>query len=143
MTAPVRSVGFYAELSPGWGMPVDGSIRDAVRSAGEPDEGRIVEYLRRGTGLWSEMSAGPDVLDPEGPVLTGTGSLRTDGTWLWREDLRYYLSTYHLALPAEFLAHVRRLGYAPPPVAEARLTEIVTRDLGIGLSRARPVKQSR
>ncbi|WP_424854259.1 hypothetical protein [Streptomyces sp. SAI-170] len=49
-------------------MPLDGSIRDAVRPAGEPDERRIVEYLGQGTGLWSEMSAGPDVLDPEARV---------------------------------------------------------------------------
>jgi hypothetical protein len=117
-------------------MPLDGSIRDAVRPAGEPDERRIAEYLGQGTGLWSEMSAGPDVLDPEAPVLSSIGSLRTDGTWLWREDLPYYLSTYHLALPAEFLGHVRRLGHTPPPVAETRLVEIATRDLGIRLGRS-------
>lgn len=133
MTPPIRSVGFYTELSPGWGTPLDGSIKDAVRATGEPDERRIVEYLGQGTGLWSEMSAGPDVLDPEAPALTGIGSLYTDGSWLWREDLPYYLSTYHLALPAAFLDHVRSLGHIAPPVAEARLVEIATQDLRLDL----------
>ncbi|MFE1440925.1 hypothetical protein [Streptomyces sp. NPDC058739] len=135
MTSRLRSVGFFTELAPGWGLPLDGSIQDAVRPAGEPDEHLIVAYLRRGTGLWSEMSAGPDVLDPEAPHLTAIGSLYTDGTWLWREDLPYYLATYHLALPAAFVDHVREHGHAAPRVPEARLVEIATQDLGLDLGR--------
>jgi hypothetical protein len=130
----IRAVGFFAELHPGWGMPLDGSIKDAVRSAGEPDENRIVDYLRTGTGLWSEMGAEPDVLDPEGSALPGAGSLFTDGTWLWRDDLPYYVAKYHVALPPEFLAHARRLGYAASRVPDARVHEIATQDLGMRLT---------
>ncbi|MFI9153676.1 hypothetical protein [Streptomyces sp. NPDC053367] len=132
----IRSAGFFAELNPGWGMPLDGSIRDAVRSAGESDEDRIIGYLRNGTALWSETGAERDVLDPEGPDLTGAGSLLTDGTWLWREDLPYYVSAYHVTLPAEFLAHIRGLGHAAPTVPDSRLHEIATQDLGLRLGPA-------
>jgi hypothetical protein len=79
------------------------------------------------------MGAQADVLDPEGPTLVGAGSLLTDGVWLWREDLAYYVATYHLALPRDFLARVRELGYRPPKVPESRLVEVLTRDLGVPL----------
>jgi hypothetical protein len=134
----IRSVGFFAELNPGWGMPLAGSIKDAVRPAGEPDENRLAAYLRNGNALWSEIGAEPDPLDPEAPLLTGAGSLATDGTWLWREDLPHYVSKYHVALPAEFLAHVRRLGYAPPRLPDATLHEILAQGLGMRLGPTPP-----
>lgn len=81
------------------------------------------------------MGSQTDVLDPDGPTLVGNGSLHTDGTWLWREGLSYYVAKYHLALPREFVAHVRRLKYSPPQVPENRLVEILTRDLGISMDR--------
>ncbi|MFH8442598.1 hypothetical protein ACH4D3_15390 [Streptomyces sp. NPDC018026] len=127
----VRAVGFFDELAPGWGFPTDGTIRDAVRSSADTDEHRLVEYLRQGSGIWSEMGAQADVLDPEGPVLVSAGSLLTDGGWLWREDLAYYVGRYHLALPGDFVARVRELSHRPPEVPESRLVEILTRDLGI------------
>ncbi|MFJ7331746.1 hypothetical protein ACIQU3_00640 [Streptomyces sp. NPDC101110] len=127
----IRPAGFFSELSPGWGLTETGSIRDAIRPSGEPDENRILEYLRNGTGIWSEMSAGPDVLDPDGPDLPGIGSMYTDGTWLWREDLRHYVATYHVALPDEFVKHIRDMDYTAPAVPESRLIDIAGHDLGL------------
>ena len=129
----IRPVGFFAELGPGWGLPPDGLLRHAVRPVGEPDEAETIGYLGQGAGIWAEMSAGPDVLDPEAPVLSGVGSLFTDGTWLWRQDLAYYLGTYHVTLPRDFLTHVRKARYRVPAVPETRLLEILTRDLGIAV----------
>jgi hypothetical protein len=130
----IRPVGFFSELSPGWGLPLDGSIKDVVNPTGEPDESKIIAYLRNGAGIWSEMSAGPDVLDPEAPDIPGIGSLYTDGTWLWRQDLAYYLGKYHVSLPAEFVTHVRNSHHEVPQVAESRLMEILTQDLGMDVN---------
>jgi hypothetical protein len=127
----IRPVGFFSELSPGWVLAESGSIKDAVRFSAGPDESRILDYLRNGTAIWSEMSAGPDVLDPDAPDLPGVGSLFTDGTWLWREDLPYYVAKYHVSLPDEFVAHTRDLNYETPPVLDTRLIDIATQDLGI------------
>ncbi|MFE1586449.1 hypothetical protein ACFW6Q_12250 [Streptomyces sp. NPDC058737] len=127
----VRAVGFFDELSPGWGFPTEGTIEEAVGSAAAGDEHRLVEYLRQGSRIWSEMGAQTDVLDPEGPILVSTGSLLTDGVWLWREDLAYYVGRYHLALPGDFIAHARELDHRPPQVPESRLVDILTGDLGI------------
>lgn len=79
------------------------------------------------------MSAGPDVLDPDGPDLPGIGSMYTDGTWIWREDLRYYLATYHVALPDDFVKHIRALDYTAPAVPESRLVDIARHDLGLSM----------
>ncbi|CAM5475052.1 hypothetical protein STENM327S_08287 [Streptomyces tendae] len=127
----VRAVGFFDELSPGWGFPTDGTIEDAVRSSADNDERRLVAYLRRGSAIWSETGAQADVLDPEGPTLVSAGSLLTDGVWLWRDDLAYYVDKYHLVLPGDFVKRARELDYRPPEVPESRLVEILTRDLGI------------
>lgn len=132
----VRTVGFFTELAPGWGFPAEGSITDAVRDFGVADESRVVSYLRGGAWIWAEMGAERDVLDPEGPTLVSAGSLCTDGAWVWREDLSYYLATYHLALPDDFVTRVRELAYSPPVVPESRLVEIATRDLGISMDQA-------
>ncbi|MFD5633754.1 hypothetical protein ACFWJM_06360 [Streptomyces sp. NPDC127077] len=113
---------------------MSGLLKDSVRPGGEPDEAEIIGYLGRGAGIWAETSAGSDVLDPEGPVMSGIGSLYTDGTWLWRQDLAYYLGTYHVSLPRDFLTHVRKARYRVPDVPETRLVEILTRDLGIGMN---------
>ncbi|MCT9006522.1 hypothetical protein [Streptomyces rhizosphaerihabitans] len=108
-------------------------MRDSVHPTGEPDEAKIIAYLRSGTGIWSEMSAGPDVLDPNAPDLSGIGSLYTDGTWLWRQDLPYYLGEYHVSLPSDFVAHVRNAHHQVTEVPEKRLVEILTQDLGIDM----------
>lgn len=129
----IRPVGFFSELSPGWGLTETGSIKDAVRPSGEPDENRILEYFRSGTGIWSEMSAGPDVLDPDGPDMPGIGSMYTDGTWIWREDLRYYVATYHVSLPDEFVKRIRAMDYTAPAVSESRLIDIARHDLGLNM----------
>jgi hypothetical protein len=129
----VRAVGFFSELSPGWGFPEEGLMSDAVRSDGDPDESDIVAYLRDGPEIWSEMSAGTDVLDPQGPTLVAIGSLHTDGSWLWRKDLPYYVAKYHLSLPVEFIAHVRGLEYKIPELPESRLIRILAEDLGIDM----------
>ncbi|MFC8871313.1 hypothetical protein ACFUAC_27290 [Streptomyces sp. NPDC057148] len=132
----VRPVGFFAEFQPGYGFPTAGSITDAVRDSGVADESRVVSYLRGGAWIWAEMWAGRDVLNAEGPTLVSAGSLYTDGAWVWREDLSYYLATYHLALPDDFVARVRELDYSPPVVPESRLIEIATRDLGVSMDQA-------
>ncbi|MFD7057973.1 hypothetical protein [Streptomyces sp. NPDC059906] len=129
----INPVGFFSELSPGWGLPESGSIREAVRPSGEADEAGIVSYLLSGTEIWSEMSAGPDVLDADGPLLTGIGSLYTDGEWVWRGDLSHYVSKHHVALPDQFVTRIRDANYSPSKVPDNRLVAIATEDLGMTL----------
>ncbi|MFF1698244.1 hypothetical protein ACFVXC_32260 [Streptomyces sp. NPDC058257] len=130
----IKVAGFFEELSPGWGLQTSGPIREFTNPIGVPDEDRIISYLRSGTGIWSEMSAGPDVLDPHAPMLSGIGSLYTDGEWLWREDLAYYVETYHITLPADFVSRIRHFTYSAPEIEKSRLLSIMTDDLRIPMA---------
>ncbi|MER8234102.1 hypothetical protein [Streptomyces sp. NPDC094049] len=132
-------LGFYNELDYGSEQP-NGSIRDAVRPVGEPDEADLVAYLDAGHELM-------DVLETQGDVLTGMGhrhsvgcsSLMTDGAWLWRQDFPHYLETHHVSLPEEFLRRVRRLDYRMPAVLAARFAPLYDRTMPlVGWSSAVP-----
>ncbi|AKA05129.1 hypothetical protein SAZ_23795 [Streptomyces noursei ZPM] len=119
----MKILGHYEEL---WlelaGTP-DGKLQDFKQEKGEPDEDRIVQYLRDGEELFSAMGAVGDILGSEERILGGD-SIFTDGEWIWRGDLWFYLSRYHVRLPNEFLTRVREHGYALPVVDEARLISL-------------------
>ncbi|MFI6403976.1 hypothetical protein [Streptomyces sp. NPDC050548] len=113
-------LGFYDELDVRSGQP-NGSIRDAVRPVGEPDEAELVAYLDGGHVLLDVMEGGVDVLTGSPHRHSpGCSSLMTDGNWLWRRDFAHYVETHHVALPASFVAHVRGLHYRMPTIAVAR-----------------------
>jgi hypothetical protein len=112
--------GFYDELDDRPGQP-SGSIRDAVRSVGEPDEAHLVAYLDVGHVLIDVMEAGHDVITGSPHRHSpGCSSLVTDGTWLWRQDFPHYLETHHVSLPGAFLEHVRSLNHQMPTIAVAQ-----------------------
>ncbi|SOE12109.1 hypothetical protein SAMN06272775_3093 [Streptomyces sp. 2323.1] len=116
----MKILGHYEEL---WleraGTP-DGKLQDFTREKGQPDEDRIVQYLRAGEELFSAMGTVGDILGSDERILGGD-SVFTDGEWIWRGDLWFYLSRYHLRLPDEFLTRARENGYALPVLDEARL----------------------
>ncbi|WP_427921591.1 hypothetical protein [Streptomyces sp. cg40] len=113
-------LGFYDELDTRSGQP-NGSIRDAVRSVGEPDEADLVAYLDAGHVLIDVMEGGHDVITGSVHRLSsGCSSLVTDGTWLWRQDFPHYLETHHVSLPQTFLEHVRSLNHQMPAIAVAQ-----------------------
>ncbi|WP_063057418.1 hypothetical protein [Nocardia sienata] len=112
-------LGFYVELDDHSGQ--SGSIHDAVRPVGEPDEADLVAYLEAGHVLIDVMESGRDVITGSShPHAPGCSSLVTDGTWLWRHDFPYYLETHHVSLPETFLDHVRSLNYQMPTIAVAQ-----------------------
>lgn len=110
-----KRVGFFRELytnSPG--LP---SIRDAARSAAHPDEEFIVSYLRAGLGFAGVGRYVGDVLNPTKKWNVSL-SLETDGVWLWRADLPYYVSEYHVELPEDFIMHMQGNDWRVPTFTE-------------------------
>ncbi|MET7654508.1 hypothetical protein [Streptomyces sp. NPDC005486] len=113
-------LGFYDELDDRSGQP-NGSIRDAVQPAGEPDEMDLVAYLDAGHVLIDVMEGGPDVITGTAHRHSpGCSSLLTDGSWLWRQDFPHYVETHHVSLPAAFVAHVRSLKHRMPAITVAQ-----------------------
>jgi hypothetical protein len=118
----LRRVGFFAELK--HGDPDGPSLREARCAGAQPDEERIAGYLNGGAVLATTGRLVDDILDPtqRGVALLET---RTDGEWLWPGDLGYYLLTYHISLPLDFLEHARSLNFVAPQIDDARLQDIV------------------
>ena len=48
----------------------------------------------------------------------------TDGRWVWPRDLAYYVDTYHIVLPSEFVEHMRRGSWNPPSLSREDLMRI-------------------
>lgn len=113
-------LGFYDEFDTRSSQP-NGSIRDAVRPVGEPDETDLVAYLDAGYVLIDVMEGGPDVITGSPHRHSpGCSSLLTDGAWLWRQDFPHYVETHHVSLPDAFLEHVRSLNYQIPTITVAQ-----------------------
>jgi hypothetical protein len=95
-------------------------VLDAIENRRERK--KIARYLSRAEGLL----AGGYWTDP----VTGNPAHRlpqvfmTDGVWVWSSPWAYLVVKYGAALPAEFLEHIRALGYRPPRLSDERAQEI-------------------
>jgi hypothetical protein len=118
----LKSLGYFRELRHG---NDDGpSLSDAVRNAHKAprDEGKIASYLRQSPTIVATTHFVDDVIAPQHTEIA-VPHIHTDGTWEWPEDLAYYVETYHIALPPEFVEHVRGQNYQPPRLTkEERIT---------------------
>ncbi|NED11579.1 hypothetical protein [Streptomyces sp. SID9124] len=114
----IKRAGFYREIG-GQATTADDapSLRDAVQASGPQDEDRILAYLESALEIYTTMGAERDALAGD-EWITGAGSLVTDGTWLWPTDLVHYVRRHHVALPQEFLDHIRANDYTVPAVPD-------------------------
>ncbi|MDH6539430.1 hypothetical protein [Streptomyces sp. SPB4] len=115
----MKIVGFCEELWPAAAGVPDGSVKDFIRESAQSDESAILDYLDNGYEILSFMGSVKDVLG-SGERVVGGDNILTDGEWVWRGDLWFYVLTYHLALPAEFLQQVRARQYLMPDVDNAQ-----------------------
>ncbi|MEV0941339.1 hypothetical protein AB0I90_13300 [Micromonospora wenchangensis] len=117
----MKTVGFFRELGPDPAEVYAESIRVHLDPGPLPDVEDVVCYLRDGHGLIDVMGAEADVLGSD-RHLVGGASVLTDGEWLWRDDLRFYVTAYHVRLPEDFLATIRRNSYHVPylPIEDLR-----------------------
>ena len=93
------------------------SIRDFISDVAHEHEREIAAYLRGAVCIGARGGYYDDVLDPSKPV----GLLRhtyTDGRFAWSLDLAYYVDTYHLRLPEQFVRHIAARGWRPPTKEE-------------------------
>ncbi|MCX4641475.1 hypothetical protein [Streptomyces sp. NBC_01446] len=126
----IKQAGFYRELDGhGEGKKPAPSLRDAARSTGEWDEDRILGYMESSTEIFSAMGAERDVITDD-VWITGAGSLITDGTWMWPVELVHYVRRHHVALPDEFVAHIRNQNYISPDVSHERSRAIFDERFG-------------
>ena len=53
-----------------------------------------------------------------GTSFTGSISYRTDGRWLWLDDLSHYVQEHNVAIPTAMLETIQRHDYEPPDVTD-------------------------
>jgi hypothetical protein len=56
-----------------------------------------------------------------GERRSGSLCFRTDGKWLWLDDLADYVDDHALAIPSSWLAEIEARNYAPPKSVAADL----------------------
>jgi len=119
----VTPVGYFRELR--HGMSNGPSLRGAV-AKGEytADKTTLLAYLRAGLVYVASPGVGTDVLDETGKKISGQIHALTDGRWMWPADLAYYVETYDVALPDQFLLDLRRHEWRHPEVSEIDVRQI-------------------
>jgi hypothetical protein len=91
------------------------SLRKLAKDAPGKDEDKIVSYLENGLMLFVTPLAIFDWLGDKDKFIGGA-SIRTDGTWFWRDYLAYFVKTYHFDLPDDFINHARNNNWKVPEI---------------------------
>jgi hypothetical protein len=104
----MKVVGVFRELGRGMSESLP-SIFSALGLLPQDDVSTIVSFLESGITVFDVMEAVIDPID-QSTVISGGSSLITDGVWVWRYDLKYYVEKYRVELPQEFIDYVRASG---------------------------------
>jgi hypothetical protein len=99
------------------------SILENVAESPLPDADQVVSYLKGGHVLIDFMDISDDVFDRSRQIMGGPSTV-TDGDWIWRDDLAYYVARHNVIVPAEFLELIRQRQYVVPDVDEPTLDRI-------------------
>ena len=59
-----------------------------------------------------------------GERFGGSLSSRTDGIWLWYDDLSHYIREHGLVIPNKMLKHIEKNSYNPPPVTDRDIEKL-------------------
>jgi hypothetical protein len=100
-----KALGQFAELEPGGG-PHLLRLADVIYHMDAADVPLVLAHLRIGIRVVDCMEMCVDPLDST-RSHPGGSSLATDGRWVWRVDLPYYVERYRVALTSDFIADVR------------------------------------
>ncbi|MEU8215607.1 hypothetical protein AB0C47_07545 [Micromonospora taraxaci] len=117
----LKSAGMFREFGPVRSAEPQESIFGSVAAEELPDLTQVVSYLNSGHVLIDMMDVADDAFDPARQVMNGS-TVMTDGDWLWRKDLAYYVQRHRVAVPEAFLALIRERDYVVPSRSVPELT---------------------
>lgn len=124
----MRTLGLFRELEPKRPGIFRNSIVDAIREFPGRHDGEIASYLESGIPLIDIMESTTDVIGGDARI-SGGSSILTDGTWIWRQDLPFYVKNYHLELDRDFVEHAMKMDFAIPEPDRASLLALADRVL--------------
>ncbi|MBU5617991.1 DUF677 domain-containing protein [Psychrobacter sp. TAE2020] len=106
-------VGFFKELGRDFNDFPD-SIYD-FKNKLDPDIKPIVlNYLTQSTGIFDWLETVRDCLNREKIIPGGGSCIWSDGEWIFREDLAYYIKEYDVGLPSKFIEKIINSNGIPP-----------------------------
>ena len=107
----LRRIGHFYELSSDSQRQ---EIRNLRGSLHAPLKQKALRYLRSGVNTGIVMMVEYDHSSmPE--ACLGSVGLMSDGKWIWPSSLAYYVETYDLGLPADFLEDMANNDWSVPP----------------------------
>jgi hypothetical protein len=89
---------------------------------GAEDASEIIDFLEKGTLVLRSAGCSEDWLDAERKEVVPIG-FRTDGEWIWADELAYYIKAYGVMPPNEFVAYIRAQGYVPKEASPDKVQE--------------------
>jgi hypothetical protein len=120
----MKCLGFYRELDAVGPNRIYGEFILAVSGRGSIDSiDSVTKYLKSGYPVLDVMESTPDPLRP-GHYVRGGASILTDGHWVWRFDLAYYVREHAVKLPEEFLTALVSANYVRPALELDELRRI-------------------
>ena len=81
------------------------------------DRRGLLGYLRAGAIVKYAAERSHDVMRGKRQRVV-PASFRTDGFWIWTDEVAYYLERYHLAPDPALADHIRGFGYTMPNLTE-------------------------
>ena len=87
-----------------------------------PEKLKIMEFLDGGSEVLRSAGFAEDWLDPQRPIAVPIG-FRTDGEWLWSEEVGYYLREHDVLPDQEFLDHMQMRSFVPCEATAAAIYE--------------------
>jgi hypothetical protein len=103
------------------GRPVAGEDLDPITREG------VVSFLRRAP----VALARPPRPDPFDPARTLPADIRTDGMWVWSEELAHLAESYGVAPEPQFLLHIEKRQYMVPSAVSDAVLQRAARLAGV------------
>jgi hypothetical protein len=92
-------------------------LADLVSEHAQEHEEQIAGYLESAPNYSAMGKVVGDALNLRNKVLLFPGS-NSDGIFCWQTELAYYVRTYHVRLPPEFIERMRSRNWRPPKEEE-------------------------
>ena len=99
----MKAIGVFKELSREISESAL-SIYDAKGQLTPSAAKKISGYLNSGIPIFDVMEGVVDPFDSS-KIISGGSSLLSDGYWVWRLDLAYFVENYMVGLPDQFVAN--------------------------------------
>lgn len=91
------------------------SVEEVVDTNWSPDDrGSLIEYLKNSPVAVTTAVGFCKCLCCSQQLEIGC--FRTDGVWLWPDDLVHYVESHRVRLPDAFVDHMRLHNYIPPAI---------------------------